>query len=143
MQEAAAEAFDVSKEPDDIQRLYGEGPQARQLLIARRLVERGVRFVQCWQDGWDTHSNLEESMRTLATQSDRAIGALLTDLKQRGLLKETLVIWGGEFGRTPTAQVGGAEIHRSAHRCVENHVAAGGAKPFALDLGWRVAQCPR
>jgi hypothetical protein len=107
MQEAAAEAFDVTREPDDIQRMYGDGPQARQLLIARRLVERGVRFVQCWQDGWDTHSNLEDSMRSLAKQSDQAIGALLTDLKQRGLLKDTLVIWGGEFGRTPTAQAGG------------------------------------
>ncbi len=106
MQQAAAEAFDVSREPDDILRLYGDGPQARQLLIARRLVERGVRFVQCWQDGWDTHSNLEDSMRSLAKQSDQAIGALLTDLKQRGLLKDTLVIWGGEFGRTPTAQGG-------------------------------------
>ncbi len=106
MQEAAADVFDTSKEPDSILKMYGDGPQARQLLIARRLVERGVRFVQCWQDGWDTHSNLEDSMRGLAKQSDQPIGALLTDLKQRGLLKDTLVIWGGEFGRTPTAQAG-------------------------------------
>jgi hypothetical protein len=123
MQEAAAEAFDVTREPDNIQRMYGDGPQARQLLIARRLVERGVRFVQCWQDGWDTHSNLEDSMRSLAKQSDQAIGALLTDLKQHGLLKDTLVIWGGEFGRTPTAQAGAsAELGKQSGR---DHNSAG------------------
>ncbi len=122
MQEAAAEAFDTTREPDNILKLYGDGPQARQLLIARRLVERGVRFVQCWQDGWDTHANLEDSMRSLAKQSDQAIGALLTDLKQRGLLKDTLVIWGGEFGRTPTAQAGGGDVGKGSGR---DHNSAG------------------
>ena len=106
MQEEAAKAFDVTQEPESVLKLYGSGAQARQLLIARRLVERGVRFVQCWQDCWDTHSNLEGTIRNLAKDSDQALGALLTDLKQRGLLENTLVIWGGEFGRTPTAQGG-------------------------------------
>jgi hypothetical protein len=133
MQEAAAEAFDISNESDATTRMYGEGPQARQLLIARRLVERGVRFVQCWQDGWDTHSNLEDSMRSLAKQSDQAIAALLTDLKQRGLLKDTLVLWGGEFGRTPTAQAGAdtgkgsGRDHNSTGFCA--WMAGGGVRP--------------
>jgi len=108
MQGAAADAFDVSREPEPIRRMYGEGTQARQILIARRLIERGVRFVQVWHgDGqpWDSHDDLEVQHRKLAGQCDRAIGALLKDLKQRGLLDETLVIWGGEFGRTPTVEL--------------------------------------
>ena len=76
------------------------------MLIARRLVERGVRFVQVWVGGdWDHHQNLEEGHRRMARQCDQAIGALLKDLKQRGMLDDTLVIWGGEFGRTPTVEV--------------------------------------
>jgi len=108
MQSDAADAFDVSREPEHIRKMYGEGTQARQILIARRLIERGVRFVQVWHgDGqpWDSHDDLEVQHRKLAGQCDRAIGALLKDLKQRGLLDETLVIWGGEFGRTPTVEL--------------------------------------
>jgi hypothetical protein len=108
MQMEAAEAFDVSREPLAVREQYGPGPQARQLLIARRLVERGVRFVQCWHapvQPWDSHDDLEVNHRKLARECDRAIGALLRDLKQRGLLDETLVIWGGEFGRTPTVEL--------------------------------------
>jgi hypothetical protein len=108
MQREAAEAFDVSREPKHIQEMYGPGTQARQILIARRLVERGVRFVQVWHgegQPWDSHDDLEQRHRQLAGECDRAIGALLTDLKQRGLLDETLVIWGGEFGRTPTVEL--------------------------------------
>ena len=108
MQTEAAEAFDVRREPQHIRDMYGPGVQARQLLIARRLVERGVRFVQVWHgDGqpWDSHDDLEIQHRNLANQCDQAIGALLVDLKQRGLLDETLVIWGGEFGRTPTVEL--------------------------------------
>jgi uncharacterized protein (DUF1501 family) len=88
--------------------MYGAGPQARQILIARRLVERGVRFVQVWHGAgqpWDSHDDLEVIHRNLAGQCDQAIGALLIDLKQRGLLDETLVIWGGEFGRTPAVEM--------------------------------------
>jgi hypothetical protein len=108
MQTEAAEAFDVSREPQHIRDMYGPGTQARQILIARRLVERGVRFVQVWHgegQPWDSHDDLEVIHRKLANQCDQAIGALLVDLKQRGLLDETLVIWGGEFGRTPSVEL--------------------------------------
>jgi hypothetical protein len=108
MQTEAAEAFDVSREPKHVLDRYGPGTQARQILIARRLVERGVRFVQVWHgegQPWDNHDDLEVGHRTLAKQCDQAIGALLEDLKQSGLLAETLVLWGGEFGRTPTVEL--------------------------------------
>jgi len=108
MQLEASDAFDISQEPEHIHRLYGEGTHARQTLIARRLVERGVRYVQLWHGAgqpWDNHDDLEKNHRRLAEQCDQAIGALLKDLKQRGLLEETLVIWGGEFGRTPTVEL--------------------------------------
>jgi hypothetical protein len=108
MQMEAAEAFDVSREPQAILDMYGPGTQARQILIARRLVERGVRFVQVWHgegQPWDNHDDIEVNHRKLAAQCDQAIGALLKDLKARGLLDETLVIWGGEFGRTPTVEL--------------------------------------
>lgn len=108
MQTEAADAFDVSREPQHVLDLYGPGVQARQILIARRLVERGVRFVQVWHGAgqpWDNHDDLEVRHRALAKECDQAIGALLKDLKQRGLLEETLVIWGGEFGRTPTVEM--------------------------------------
>jgi arylsulfatase A-like enzyme len=108
MQMDATDAFDISKEPEHIRELYGKGTQARQLLIARRLLERGVRFVQVWHgDGqpWDNHDDLEDGHRKLARESDQPIGALLADLKQRGMLQDTLVIWGGEFGRTPTVEL--------------------------------------
>lgn len=108
MQMDATDAFDVDKEPQHIRDLYGPGKQARQLLIARRLIERGVRFVQLWHGGgqpWDNHDDIEEGHRRLAGQCDQGIAALLIDLKQRGLLDETLVIWGGEFGRTPTVEL--------------------------------------
>jgi hypothetical protein len=108
MQIEAADAFDVSREPKQILDMYGPGTQARQILIARRLIERGVRFVQVWHgegQPWDSHDDLEVQHRRLAQQCDRAIGALLKDLKARGLLDETLVIWGGEFGRTPTVEL--------------------------------------
>ncbi|UUO09222.1 DUF1501 domain-containing protein [Blastopirellula sp. J2-11] len=108
MQSEAAEAFDVSREPKHILDMYGEGTQARQILIARRLVERGVRFVQVWHgqgQPWDSHDDIEVNHRRLAKQCDQAIGALLKDLKQSGLLEDTLVICGGEFGRTPTVEM--------------------------------------
>jgi hypothetical protein len=108
MQMDAADAFDVNREPKHILEMYGPGVQARQLLIARRLVERGVRFVQLWHGAgqpWDNHDDLEKNHRRLAGQLDQPLGALLKDLKQRGLLDETLVVWGGEFGRTPTVEL--------------------------------------
>ncbi len=107
MQREAAEAFDLSGEPQHVLDMYGPGTQARQILIARRLIERGVRFVQVWhgaQQPWDSHNDIFDHQR-LARETDQATGALLADLKQRGLLDETLVIWGGEFGRTPTVEL--------------------------------------
>ncbi|MBI2928575.1 MAG: DUF1501 domain-containing protein [Verrucomicrobia bacterium] len=108
MQTAATDAFDVSHEPASIRAMYGETPQARQLLIARRLVERGVRIVQCYHGDvqpWDSHELIEQNHRKLAQDIDQGIAALLSDLKQRGLLDETLVICGGEFGRTPAVEL--------------------------------------
>lgn len=108
MQIDATDAFDIAREPEHVRKMYGEGTQARQILIARRLLERGVRFVQVWHGAgqpWDNHDDIEINHRKLAGQCDQAIGALLKDLKQRGMLDDTLVIWGGEFGRTPTVEL--------------------------------------
>ncbi len=108
MQTEAADAFDIRQEPKHIHDMYGTGVHARQTLIARRLVERGVRFIQLWHgqgQPWDSHDDLEVQHRRLAQQCDQPIGALLRDLKQRGLLDSTLVIWGGEFGRTPAVEL--------------------------------------
>jgi hypothetical protein len=108
MQIAATDAFDIQREPRHILDMYGETVQARQMLIARRLIERGVRYVQLYHGDvqpWDSHSEIEKNHRQLAEQCDGGIAALLTDLKQRGLLDETLVLCGGEFGRTPTVEL--------------------------------------
>ncbi len=108
MQMASTDAFDIDQEPSYIRDAYGPGTQARQLLIARRLIERGVRFVQLYHGDvqpWDSHDHLEENHRKLAQDCDQAIGALLADLKQRGLFDETLVLCGGEFGRTPAVEM--------------------------------------
>ncbi|WP_437200787.1 DUF1501 domain-containing protein [Planctomicrobium sp. SH664] len=108
MQMEATDAFDIQSEPAHIHELYGSGVHARQTLVARRLIERGVRYVQLWHgqgQPWDNHDDLETLHRKLAKECDQAMAALLIDLKQRGLLDETLVIWGGEFGRTPTVEL--------------------------------------
>lgn len=108
MQMEAAEAFDVNKEPPHVRDLYGPGVQGRQMLIARRLIERGVRFVQVWTgegQPWDNHDDIETNHRRLAKSTDQAIAGLIKDLKQRGMLEDTLVLWGGEFGRTPTVEL--------------------------------------
>ncbi len=108
MQGEAAEIFDVSNEPQHVLDRYGPGVQARQLLIARRLLEHGVRFVQVWHgqgQPWDSHDHLEREHKKLAKETDQGIAALLTDLKELGMLEDTLVIWGGEFGRTPTVEM--------------------------------------
>jgi hypothetical protein len=110
MQTEAAEAFDVSREPLKVRELYGPSNYGQSCLLARRLAERGVRFVQVYylaknnNQPWDTHQDNDNGHRKLCADSDRATAALLTDLKQRGLLDDTLVIWGGEFGRTPYAE---------------------------------------
>jgi hypothetical protein len=109
MQRAAAEPFDLSRETAETRRLYGLDDKetaefGTQCLLARRLVERGVRFVQLRHGGWDAHGDLAKNHTPQGRKVDRPIAGLLRDLKRRGLLEETLVIWGGEFGRTPTAE---------------------------------------
>ena len=106
--EQFSDVFDVSDEPSQVLYNYGPGHPARQMLIARRLVQRGVRYVQLWHgqsQPWDSHDDIEKNHRRLAGEQDRAIAALLSDLKRLGLFEETLIIWGGEFGRTPTVEL--------------------------------------
>ncbi len=102
MQTEATDAFDISKEPEDMHKLYGKSDMGAKLMVARRLVERGVRFVQVSAGGWDHHGDLERSLKARAGDIDGPAAALIADLKQRGLLDSTLIIWGGEFGRTVT-----------------------------------------
>lgn len=139
MQSEAAEAFDVSKETKQTQDEYGDTVFGQSCLLARRLVERDVRFVQVYyvhkseKQPWDTHNNNNSKHRTLCADSDRASAALINDLKQRGLLEDTLVIWGGEFGRTPYAQLDKAADLRKAGRDHHNtgfsmFMAGGGIK---------------
>ena len=108
MQSDASEAFDISREPQAVQQMYGDGAFARQALIARRLVERGVRFVQLYAGNgqpWDNHDDIHILHRREAEKVDQPISALLSDLKRMGMLDETLVLWGGEFGRTPVVEL--------------------------------------
>ena len=108
MQSAGSDAFDISKEPQHIREMYGDNKQSRQLLIARRLIERGVRFVQVWHDQgqpWDSHDKIKEGHHKLGRQISPGIAALIRDLKQRGMLQDTLLVIGGEFGRTPTVEL--------------------------------------
>jgi hypothetical protein len=108
MQMEASEAFDLSRETQQTREMYGTHVHGRQTLIARRLLERGVRYVQLWHGAgqpWDNHDNIADNHRRLAAEIDQPIAALLSDLKRTGMLDETLVIWGGEFGRTPTVEL--------------------------------------
>jgi hypothetical protein len=120
MQDVAPEVTDISREPEDIRKMYGAEPGkasfANNCLLARRLVERGVRFVELFHESWDQHGNLSKDLQKNCKDVDQACAALLKDLKQRGLLDETLVIWGGEFGRTPMVQGGndGRDHHPNA-----------------------------
>lgn len=155
MQTEATEAFDIAREPKHIQEMYGEGPQNRQLLMARRLVERGVRFVQVWHgkgQPWDSHNKIESSHRNVAAQCDQGLGALLTDLEQRGLLDETLVVCSGEFGRTPTVELGtqggGATLGRDHnHWGFSLWMAGGGVKGGTIygatdEFGFKAVENP-
>jgi hypothetical protein len=135
MQREALDAFDVNKEPQAIRNRYEllpngqRNPNGTKMLIARRLVERGVRFVQITTGGWDTHFDLEKAVRGAATNTDAAAATLLEDLQERGLLDSTLVLWGGEFGRTPTAQ-NTTNIPGRDHngKCMVAWMAGGGVK---------------
>jgi len=155
MQTSMPELMDVSKEPESIFQLYGEtarqpGSYAANCLLARRLAERGVRFIQLYHRGWDHHGNLPERIKVLARDVDQGSAALVTDLKQRGLLKDTLVIWGGEFGRTVYSQ--GRLTHedygRDHHgRAFSIWLAGGGIKPGIThgktdDFSFNIAEDP-
>jgi hypothetical protein len=156
MQLEATDAFDISREPQSIRDLYGDSVQARQLLIARRLVERGVRVVQCYHGDvqpWDSHDVIADAHRNLAREIDQGIGALLTDLKQRGLLEDTLVLCGGEFGRTPAAELPAPGTPGSGRGRDHNHygftvwLAGGGVKPGHVhgatdEFGFRAVDQP-
>jgi len=141
MQLAASDALDFSREPAKLQDAYGIGREptdsyGRRCLIARRLVERGVRFVQLYINShiWDTHTNIANDLKSACDRTDQPIAALLRDLKQRGLLEKTLVVWGGEFGRLPIAQLPADNDERKAGRDHNKNafctwMAGGGVKP--------------
>jgi uncharacterized protein (DUF1501 family) len=155
MQTAVPETLDLSREPDDIIKMYGPecmvpGTFAANCLLARKLSENGVRFVQLYHQGWDQHADLPRDFAWQAKDVDQASAALVTDLKQRGLLDETLVIWGGEFGRTNFSQ--GAltkdNYGRDHHpRCFSIWMAGGGIKPGIVygetdEFGYNVIKNP-
>ena len=157
MQVSGPELIDFSKERDETLKMYGlskesnSGSFARNCLLARRMVERGVRFVQCYHTGWDHHSNVEGGLKNQCKQTDRAASALIKDLKLRGLLDETLVVWGGEFGRTAMVE-SSAALGRSAGRDHHSHaftmwMAGGGIKKGITlgktdELGYYVVEDP-
>ena len=148
MQTAATEAFDLTLEPESIREEYGTGHFANSCLLARRLAERGVRFTQIYYGNgqpWDTHSDHSNQVRKLAEDIDRPMAALLTDLKRRGMLEETLVLWGGEFGRTPTTENGSGRDHN--HYGFTMWMAGGGVKGGMTygetdEFGFRAAEKP-
>jgi hypothetical protein len=159
MQTSVPELADISSEPDDIQKLYGAEPGknsfANNCLLARRLVERGVRCVQLYHRGWDTHGNagtedIVNKLTSLCQATDRAAAALIKDLKQRGLLDSTIVVWGGEFGRTPMneARSGSKFLGRDHHaRAFTMWMAGGGLKPGVTigrtdDVGYNIVEDP-
>ncbi len=155
MQTAVPETLDISKEPDDIIKLYGTdcmvpGTFAANCLLARKLSENGVRFVQLYHQGWDQHADLPRDISWQAKDVDQASAALVTDLKQRGLLDETLVIWGGEFGRTNFSQgpITKDNYGRDHHpRCFSIWMAGGGIKPGIVygetdEFGYNIIRDP-
>jgi hypothetical protein len=154
MQTAVPEITDLSKEPEDIVKLYGPdclipGTYAANCLLARKLSENGVRFVQLYHQGWDGHGNLPGEIKGQCMDTDQASAALITDLKQRGLLDETLVIWGGEFGRTNYCQgaLSKENYGRDHHpRCFTIWMAGGGVKPGVYgetdEFGYNIIKDP-
>src|SRR6185503_4455 len=145
MQFEAQDAFDISKESEATRKMYGDGEFANACLIARRLAERGVRMTQIYYgDGqpWDDHADITNH-RSHAKKSDQPIAALIQDLKSRGLLEDTLVLWGGEFGRTPTAEgTNGREHHPFGFTM---WMAGGGVKGGIVhgatdDFGWHAIE---
>ena len=150
MQTESAEAFDLSRETDSMQEAYGKTTHGRQLLLTRRLLERGVRFIQVWSGAgqpWDNHENLEAEHRRLAGTWDQPIAAFLGDLKQRGLLDSTLVVWGGEFGRTPVAELPALSGRDHNHYGFSMWMAGGGVRGGTVhgatdDFGFQAVDKP-
>jgi hypothetical protein len=154
MQTAVPEITDLSKEPEDIIKLYGPeclvpGTFAANCLLARKLSENGVRFVQLYHQGWDGHNNLPQEIKGQCRDVDQASAALVQDLKQRGLLDETLVVWGGEFGRTNYCQgnFSAQNYGRDHHpRCFTIWMAGGGVRPGVYgetdDFGYNIVKDP-
>jgi hypothetical protein len=149
MQASVPDLMDSSKEPKSITDLYGctpgDGSFASNCLLARRLLERGVRFVQLYHKDWDHHGGIKEGIRLKALEVDRACMALITDLKQRGMLNDTLVVWAGEFGRTPMSQGGDGRDHHNAGFSV--WMCGGGSRPGIVygatdELGYSAVQDP-
>jgi len=148
MQSEAADVFDLSKETKKIRELYGETTIGRQLLLTRRLIERGVRVVQLWSGAgqpWDNHDGLAAAHKNLASQWDQPIAAFLSDLKQRGLFDSTLVQWGGEFGRTPVAEFPALNGRDHNHYGFTCWLAGGGVKGGTVigatdDFGFAAAE---
>jgi hypothetical protein len=148
MQMEASDAFDVTREPKHVREAYGETTHGRQTLIARRLLERGVRYVQLWHgegQPWDHHSNIEDRIRKDAGALDQPLAALLTDLKQRGMFDDTLVVWGGEFGRTPVSEGGTGRDHNPYGFTV--WLAGGGTRGGTIhgatdDFGFKAVERP-
>jgi hypothetical protein len=138
MQTSAPELMDLSKEPQHVLRMYGAEPGkpsfANNCLLARRLLERGVRFVELFHESWDQHGNLKNDLAKNCKATDQAAAALVRDLKQRGLLDETIVLWGGEFGRTPMVQGGGDDGRDHHPNAFTMWMAGGGLNP-GLTLG--------
>jgi hypothetical protein len=138
MQASAPEVMDLAREPRHVLEMYGAEPGkssfAANCLLARRLVERGVRFVQLYHEAWDQHGNLKNDLKKNCKNTDQACAALIKDLKQRGLLQDTLVIWGGEFGRTPMVQGGGDDGRDHHPNAFTMWLAGGGVKP-GITLG--------
>ena len=104
MHTEATDAFDIGRESEKTREMYGDTTLGRQFLIARRLAERGVRFINIYNEGWDAHSDVAGNVKNNCAKTDKASAALVKDLKRRGLLDSTLVVWGGEFGRTPMVE---------------------------------------
>ncbi len=133
MQASGPELMDLSSEPQHVLDLYGVDPDkpsfAKNCLLARRLVERGTRFVQLFHEAWDQHGNLTKAIKNNCNATDQGCAALIKDLKQRGMLDDTLVIWGGEFGRTPMVQGGGDDGRDHHPNAFTMWMAGGGVKP--------------
>jgi hypothetical protein len=150
MQSEATDVFDLTKETKSIRELYGDTTNGRQLLYTRRLIEKGVRFIQVWSGAgqpWDNHDSLEKQHKKLAGDWDKPIAAFLLDLKQRGLFDSTLVLWGGEFGRTPVAEMPGLSGRDHNHYGFTCWLAGGGVKGGTVvgstdEFGFKAEQNP-